>query len=133
MSTFSFVYFGVFYIRGDYQQAPPHFHNTVIPLSRYTEGEEKTMAAGNIFPWGKMGNLGNLGLMGSELQKFSSEQNKISSTLLRINSEIKKLCSELFVPIPCAIFFYPEKPRKYRIIKGARLWIKFEYHKLIGR
>ena len=45
---------------------------------------------------GKMGIMGRMGLMGSEIQKFSSEQNKISSTLLKFSSEQKFFISELF-------------------------------------
>jgi len=43
-----------------------------------------------------MGNLGDMGLMGAEIRKISSEQNKNSSTLFEIISEINKFSSELF-------------------------------------
>ena len=38
-----------------------------------------------------MGLRGNLGLIGAEIKKIISEQNKNSSTLFKISSEIKKL------------------------------------------
>ena len=43
-----------------------------------------------------MGICGNMGLMGAEISEFTSEQNKISSTLFKIISEQKKFISELF-------------------------------------
>jgi len=36
----------------------------------------------------QMGDLGNMGLIGSEIQKISSEKNKISSTLIKNSSEV---------------------------------------------
>ena len=36
----------------------------------------------------QMGDLGNMGLIGSEIQKISSEKNKISSTLIKNNYEL---------------------------------------------
>ena len=53
------------------------FRYNDIPLSRYSDLFE-------IISFGKMGSMGNLGLMGSEITKISSEQNKISSTLFKI-------------------------------------------------
>ena len=38
----------------------------------------------------------DMGLMGAEIRKISSEQNKNSSTLFKFSSEIKKFSSELF-------------------------------------
>ena len=45
---------------------------------------------------GKMGIMGRMELMGSEIQKFSSEKNKISSILFKFISEQKFFISELF-------------------------------------
>ena len=48
------------------------------------------------------------GVNNAEITKISSEQNKISLTLFQISSEIKKINSELFVPIPWANFCIPK-------------------------
>ncbi|MBR2202042.1 MAG: hypothetical protein IJ894_15150 [Bacteroidales bacterium] len=64
------------------------FRNTVIPIFRYSEEFESLL-------WGKMGNLGYMGLMGADIPKISSEKNKNSSTLFKISSELKNFCSEL--------------------------------------
>ena len=37
---------------------------------------------------GVMVKMGNMGLIGSEIQKISSEKNKISSTLIKNSSEV---------------------------------------------
>ena len=59
---------------------------------------------------GKMGLIDDLGLMGAEIRKFSSEQKIIISTLFKFSSEIKKFSSELFAPIPWANFCIPKNP-----------------------
>jgi len=60
--------------------------------------------------WGKMGNLGNLGLMGGEILKIISEQNKISSALFRFSSELNFFCSELFDSSFRSVFRYAVIP-----------------------
>ena len=59
-----------------------------------------------------MGNVGNLGLMGAEITEFSSEQNKISSTLFKFSSEIKKFSSELFAFISEVKIHISKNPAK---------------------
>lgn len=61
-----------------------------------------------------MGNLGCMGLMGAEIEKFSSEQNKNNSTLLKNSSEIKKFISELFYCFSGGNFCTSKKTLKHR-------------------
>ena len=57
-----------------------------------------------------MGNLGCMGLMGAEIEKFSSEQNKNNSTLFKNSSEIKKIISELFSRFSGVFFLTSKHP-----------------------
>ncbi len=69
----------------------PHF---VIPLVRYTV----ITTSLRVISGEKMGDMGNMGLMGSKITKYSSEKNQISSTLFKISSEQKKL-SPSYLPL----------------------------------
>ena len=64
----------------------------------------RILAVWKWFFMGLMGYLGGMGVNNAELSFFSSEQNKNSSTLFKISSEIKNFCSELFALISEAIF-----------------------------
>ena len=59
---------------------------------------------------GVMVKMGNMGLIGSEIQKISSEKNKISSTLFQNSSEIKNFSSELFARFSGVLFCASKLP-----------------------